>query len=329
MRKLIIELTNRCNLDCSHCFSERHNDDGFMDIEILRKVLEQSQDHGVKHISFTGGEPTLHPEFSKILELIDNSGLTYSLVTNGQNFKNIYNILLTFRQNLKSLTFSLDGASAAIHDQLRGHGAFKRLMKAVSICAVKDIPFTFNMVVTAYNSSELNDAVDLAYRLGSKGIRFCCIIPTPQAVLYGLVPGPDEQKNIENYIQRLKNTVPFPVYLSPGFYTKNLFPCDSLQEEECNIDWKGRLSICCHLSGYDFSKNESAWDLNNMTFAQALGVLQSVTKAFRNKKTQHHGQARFTDTDYFPCWYCYNFFGKMQWLKFYSQNIWARHVWSD
>ena len=46
------------------------------------------------------------------------------------------------------VTFSLDGAHEATHDRLRGTGSFRRVMRAASLCVVKELPFSLSMVVT-------------------------------------------------------------------------------------------------------------------------------------------------------------------------------------
>ena len=43
MARLVIELTNRCNLRCRHCFEERHAGTGDLSLEIIKKVLEKEK----------------------------------------------------------------------------------------------------------------------------------------------------------------------------------------------------------------------------------------------------------------------------------------------
>ncbi|HKY27385.1 MAG TPA: radical SAM protein, partial [Pyrinomonadaceae bacterium] len=68
-RRLTIELTNICNLHCSYCLRD---DDAlyrspaeFLAAEFLERVIHEAREvMGVTHLVFTGGEPTLHPEFA-------------------------------------------------------------------------------------------------------------------------------------------------------------------------------------------------------------------------------------------------------------------------
>src|ERR1700676_3179016 len=61
-----------CNLECRHCFiscSPHNHAFGFLDLETVRRALEESVALGVKEYYFTGGEPFLNPDMVAILEL--------------------------------------------------------------------------------------------------------------------------------------------------------------------------------------------------------------------------------------------------------------------
>ena len=61
-----------CNLTCSHCFiscSPHNHTFGFLDINTVRRALDESVRLGVKEYYFTGGEPFLNRDMVPILEL--------------------------------------------------------------------------------------------------------------------------------------------------------------------------------------------------------------------------------------------------------------------
>jgi len=124
MARVLLELTNRCNLSCHHCFDERHAGTGDLPLPIIQKVLQEGHACGIDHVGFTGGEPTIHPQFPEILKLVSQAGYGFSFVTNGLNFPKIFRLLLRYRPQFQGLTFSLDGAREGTHDRLRGKGSF-------------------------------------------------------------------------------------------------------------------------------------------------------------------------------------------------------------
>ncbi len=331
MPSVVIELTNHCNLSCQHCLEERHSADGFLKVDIIEKVLQSARSHGYKDISFTGGEPTLHPKFIEILERVSETEYNFGFVSNGWNFTEIYKKVLPYRDRLTGITFSLDGAREETHDRLRGKGSFRRVMKAMSICIVKDIPFTLNTVITSHNRGELKEMAEFATKLGSRGLRFGHLIYTLQTIEQNLDISPDERSETEAIILQLQKSFRIPIVLAPGHYTTNLFPCAPLQMQEINIDWQGNVTMCCHLSGHGngTGNRDVIGHLDEMSFPEAHGLFVNLNKEFRKEKIERHSKREFEDSDYFPCWYCLNYFKKVDWLKGYDKNLWSRDIWTN
>src|SRR4051812_12558807 len=98
MARIVLELTNRCNLRCRHCFSERHAATGELPMEVLETVLREGKACGIDHICFTGGEPTLHRRFQQIVRRVCDAEYTFSFVSNGRRFEKIGPFLLRERQ---------------------------------------------------------------------------------------------------------------------------------------------------------------------------------------------------------------------------------------
>jgi MoaA/NifB/PqqE/SkfB family radical SAM enzyme len=329
MARIVIELTNRCNLSCQHCFAGRHGGRDDLPLEILGKVLDEARGCGFDHLTFTGGDPTVHPKFGEVLRLTFEAGYDFSFVTNGYNFTTVYPRLLPYQQKLKRITFSLDGASEATHDQLRGKGSYRKVLQAMSVCVALDIPFTNNMVVTAHNRHELEAAVQLAYRLGSRGLRFGHLMPSPLTTAQDFDLSPWERKVVEAEIWSLQDKYPLPVVMAPGFHTTSLFPCAPLKVQEINIDCKGNLSKCCHLSshGDGVGQEDVVGQLGGMSFGEAFGRLVQANERFHADKLAHLSGGTFKDADFFPCWYCSNYFKKVDWLKTFEGHPWLESIW--
>ncbi|MEZ5356440.1 MAG: radical SAM protein, partial [Bryobacteraceae bacterium] len=165
MGVIVVELTNRCNLACGHCLPGRHGGGEHLPLEALSAVLRDGAALGFDRLSFTGGEPTMHPQFGEVLRRTDEAGYRFGIVTNGWNFGSVYAKLLEHRNALTAITFSLDGATEAAHDRLRGAGSYRRVLKAFSICVAMEIPFTINMSITGWNRDELEPMAALAAKL--------------------------------------------------------------------------------------------------------------------------------------------------------------------
>ena len=110
MGRIVIELTNRCNLSCTHCFEGRHSADGDLSIDVIKIILKNAKHHGFNHLALSGGDATIHPYFIDIIRIISEADYKYSFITNGQNFVKIYKKILPFCNKLNTITFSIDGA---------------------------------------------------------------------------------------------------------------------------------------------------------------------------------------------------------------------------
>ncbi len=126
-----------CNLECRHCFiscSPHNHAFGFLDLESVRRVLDESVGLGVKEYYFTGGEPFLNRDMVPILELTLRYGPA-TVLTNGTIFKDKWLERLSRAEAASpySLEFrvSIDGFTAEANDPIRGPGTFDRALQGV------------------------------------------------------------------------------------------------------------------------------------------------------------------------------------------------------
>jgi len=313
MARILLELTNRCNLSCHHCFDERHAGTGDLPLPIVQKVLQEGHQCSIDHVGFTGGEPTIHRQFPEILKLVSQAGYAFSFVTNGLNFPKIFPLLLRYRERLQGVTFSLDGAREVTHDQLRGKGSFRQVMRAASLCMMKELPFTLNMVLTRENREEVGAIVSLAARLGSGGVRFAHLMESRPTVDNHLGLSLDERREVERTIWTLRETAPVPIGMAPGyFHATPFFPCGPLELEEYNLDYRGNLTLCCHLSGLS-GTNEGAdviGNLHDMSLMEACTRFRQRVAVYLADKQTRVKNAGLTQEEYFPCVYCVKYMGK-------------------
>jgi MoaA/NifB/PqqE/SkfB family radical SAM enzyme len=325
LARIVIELTNRCNLSCRHCFEERHAATGDLPLEVLEKVFREGKSCGIDQVSFTGGEPTIHREFEKIINHVAEAGYSFSFVSNGASFPRIYPLLVKHRKWFRGVTFSLDGSREETHDRLRGKGSYRSVMRAISICAFKEFSFTLNVVLTAQNRNEIGEMVVLAEQLGSNGVRFGHLMPTPATALRKLDLTPVERREVESEIWRLKKNASVPVGMAPGYCSElSLFPCGPLTLQEYNLDYNGNLTLCCQLSGHSGANDNSdvIGNLNEMGLKEACERFCQRVGSYLSDKQDKINSAAFDELDHFPCWYCLKYLGKTSWLGHFPNHPW-------
>jgi MoaA/NifB/PqqE/SkfB family radical SAM enzyme len=327
LARIVIELTNRCNLSCGHCFEERHAATGDLPLEVLEKVFREGKSCGIEQVSFTGGEPTIHRQFEEIVDLVSQAGYPFSFVSNGVSFPRIYPLLVKHHKWFRGVTFSLDGAREETHDRLRAKGSYRSVMRAISICAFKEFSFTLNMVLTAQNRNEIGEMVGLAEQLGSGGVRFGHLMPTQETGLRNLDLTPQERREVEAEIWRLKKHASVPIGMAPGYFSESpFFPCGPLELEEYNLDYNGNLTLCCQLSGHSGANYgaDVIGNLNEISLMEACERFRERVTTYLADKRSTIDRGDFGDLDHFPCWYCLKYLGKTSWLRRFPNHPWAR-----
>lgn len=77
----LIELTNKCNLSCQHCYIN-HNS-SYIPFDIIINIVKKFKDEGTMYVALTGGEVFTHPDFIEIYKLFKTNGFIVTIKTNG------------------------------------------------------------------------------------------------------------------------------------------------------------------------------------------------------------------------------------------------------
>ncbi|HEU4434636.1 MAG TPA: radical SAM protein [Pyrinomonadaceae bacterium] len=328
-QRLTVELANICNLHCSYCFRSEDNlyssRAEFFPVELLRRVIAEARDvANVTKINFTGGEPTLHPEFVATLETVANAGMTSSFVTNGWHFERIWPALVANRESVSHVAFSLDGIARETHDRWRGTGSFDRLVRAFSRCYMSNLPFTLKVTVRRDLVDQLEQIAIFAARMGAAALNFVHVMPTSTALADESALSLDEQRMVEEEIAILARIFKMRIGIDVGYYNidEEHAPCSPLAGRSMNVDYRGRLSLCCNLSGFRGAAEETdvVADLNVESFASAFAKLKEVASAQLQKRKDALAalRAQGVAPDLFtgsPCLFCLQSFGKTPWHR--------------
>ena len=327
-QRLSIELANICNLHCSYCF--RAEDAlysahaKFFPIELLARVLSDAREvAGITRVNFTGGEPTLHPRFSEVIETVAAAGLTASLVTNGWHFERVWPALHANQEAVTHVAFSLDGVTRETHDRWRGEGSFDRLVRAFARCHRARFPFVMKMAIRRDTVTRLEQIAIFAARMGATGLSFMHVMPTSSEVEQESALNLQDQRMAEQEIAILAGILKMKVGIDVGYYNVDERPpCSPLAGKSANIDYLGRLSLCCNLSGYRGAIEDAdvVADLNLEPFASAYKKLQAAAAAQLEKRKEALTALQLTNVsaDLYtgsPCLFCLQSFGKIPWHK--------------
>lgn len=172
-----IDVSDRCNLRCTMCRAWRDGSrSGVMAPGTFSSVLANLNGLEDRELVLIGAEPTLNPDLVDLVRLAAARGFATRLFTNGGQLDGrLADELIA--AGLRSATVSIDGATPATHDQLRGvAGAHARAMGAIRALASGHhkgrIQVSTNTLVTTGSWRELPDLVGLVRDAGAERLSF-------------------------------------------------------------------------------------------------------------------------------------------------------------
>ena len=167
-----IEIVSSCNLACPVCFADSPHQshvDALEYAEFVDRVSAVIERKGaIDILQLSGGEPTIHPEFFRLLEwALSNDGIGHVLLnTNGVrlNSEAFFQQLEALRNKYGKLEIYLqfDGLQLTGQLELRGIDMRSTREKVVSKCEAVGMPVNLAMTVNEHNVDHLGDVVRFA-----------------------------------------------------------------------------------------------------------------------------------------------------------------------
>ncbi len=258
LASLYMYVSGACNLSCRHCWISPVQGDApgpslHMSPEVARSAVEQAVPLGLASVKLTGGEPLLNPAFGEIVHMVAEHGIQLVVETNGTLLTESTADLLAGCGVLRSISVSVDGATAETHEALRGvPGCFGRAMEGIGRLVGRGIRPQLICTLHKGNAGEVTDVIDMAERLGCGSVKFNHIQPIGRG---GDVPGEEllEPRDLlragSELAERASKPGPRiilhlpPAFLPPGYlFRQGCSRCDI--HTVLGILHTGEISIC-------------------------------------------------------------------------------------
>lgn len=317
-----IALTEHCNLRCPHCIRDDVTTVRNLDPALIERTVAQACAlFGDVAVSMTGGEPTLHPQWERIIASLHQRGVPWRFVTNGWHMRRLMPALDRYPPS--AVRLSLSGGDEAVHDAERGRGSFRRVLMAVALLTSRQIPTSLGFVVDRRDRHQLRQAADLAQALGV-GIHFTLAQPVPGSAARDSDLAPREWYGARDEILALaREGRPIVVGLDYGapWDDRPTEPaCDTFELRRMYVDARGRLSLCCQLSEYGGNEADVVADLNHQGLPEVWARYTERMDALRRASERMRDQGG--ELDAFPCIRCARVLGKTEWLRDYPDSPW-------
>lgn len=151
LRYLELQITDKCNLKCKHCYIGKPKNIE-LPIEEIKNVLEEFEKMQGLRVLITGGEPLLHSDFALLNQILPNYRLRKILLTNGLLLNN--SILKDL--NVQEIQFSVDGMKKG-HEAIRGKGTFKKVMSIIDEALTLGFDVSIATMIHKENLDEFDD----------------------------------------------------------------------------------------------------------------------------------------------------------------------------
>ncbi|MEW5693814.1 MAG: radical SAM protein [Candidatus Hydrogenedentota bacterium] len=161
-----LEITNKCNLHCIHCYIPPDKRNLFMTLDRVKNVIEQVYEAGTLEVVITGGEPLMHKDILKILDyIIQEKKMNVILFTNA--------VLLTPQliDKLKEYPyFSLDitiyGFTGKTYLNVTGKEVRDIVFNNIILSKNKGLKLNLKMQLLKENYKEFEAVLDFSKKLG-------------------------------------------------------------------------------------------------------------------------------------------------------------------
>ena len=170
----IVPITSACNLDCPICYTHNKNDGAYHMTEAeLRAILGHiaRTDPARRLINITGGEPTMHPDFARLIELCHTEGIRrITISTHGLGLLKDEALVARLAALDARVILSFDSFRDATNHALLGANLTDAKLRVLALLERHGVSTTLLPVVArGHNHDELGAFVDLA--LGRDFIR--------------------------------------------------------------------------------------------------------------------------------------------------------------
>ena len=163
------ETTQRCNLKCVHCrcSSDMLSSEGDFSTEEAFKLIDDICEVSTPVMVLSGGEPLIRKDIFEIARYGTSRGLRMCMATNGTLITDeVCRRMLD--ADIKMVSLSLDGATAAVHDDFRAcPGAFDGVVRAAEYFRKHGQKFLINSSFTKRNQHDIASTFKVAKSLGA------------------------------------------------------------------------------------------------------------------------------------------------------------------
>ena len=264
---LELRISSECNLECPACFAKKKS--GNMSFSDICNILKSAYNLNVKEIILCGdGEPTLHPDITRIVKEINRFGFQSTIISNGIK-------LCDLKEPVDKLRLSMWAGDAETYGVV--HGCDKKVFNRIidNVKNLKSTRIIMCNVITNQNYKNIGEMIRLGEKLGAEEVFFSELSERKHNKNLALSP---EQKDelhsvaisnrwkIKNNFQSLVSKKGAPCY--QGFVSsviaqnQDVLPCCGSTNSLGNLGKKPLESIWFSDAYHEFRRTQQGYPCN-------------------------------------------------------------------
>ncbi|MBQ9451813.1 MAG: radical SAM/SPASM domain protein, ACGX system [Desulfovibrio sp.] len=187
-------ITEACDQRCKHCYIYANNP-GKMPASMAWSKMQHVVDQCVAmcrkfdrmpEFYLTGGDPLLHPDFWRLVELLRDMNIPFTILGNPYHLDN--DVCKRLKRNgCQRYQLSLDGMRST-HNWFRKHGAFDATLAAIPLLRRVGIETVLMSTVSGRNIEEIPDVLDIAVENKADVFAFTRYVPAKGEADNGIDP---------------------------------------------------------------------------------------------------------------------------------------------
>lgn len=235
------EITRNCKCNCEHCVVS--GGEGDLDIDTMKKAIDDVLDMGAMVIVFTEGDPMLREDIYELIDYVDKERAIVNMYTPGtemtaENAKRLKDAGL---HNLLVSTYSTDPLK---HDAVRRlEGAFEMATNAMKLGLEAGLLVTMATHVSPKNIDELPAMYELARDIGVH--EFSLWESVPKKKDDQIITERDRQKVLDMY-HRINSTNGGPRIFANTYFEKEMLGCMAGQRW-MHVCVDGQIKACPYI----------------------------------------------------------------------------------
>lgn len=171
--RMDLAVTFRCQNDCMHCYAGSPKESAELSTSEWMKVINKIKEAGIFIVTFTGGEPTLREDLSKLLRYAQDNGLITGLITNGRKLSDNSYVKSLADAGLDFAQITVESHIPEIHDKMTcSPGSWEQTIQGLKNILSSEIYVSTNTTLTTLNYDRVLETMIFLRNLGVRN--FSC-----------------------------------------------------------------------------------------------------------------------------------------------------------